>query len=198
MGQLWCNTSHPYFVIGWIIPNSIAECPCRNATTGANILNVRNSGSSIVTVLDRLCQAAWHWYLWHLVVKLLGGRAHLTKWVILWSWSAFGPQLLVWRIGVRRLNFAGWLSGAVMPIGTLSFFRCSIEGYRFTLQSEHCSVVNAAPHIMQRGVLNTQFYIKCGCGFVSFAEGGIRFPGVASTDAKESSPSNKSHVLRRR
>ena len=40
-----------YFVVGWIILNSIAECSCRDATTGANILNVRNSGSSIVTVL---------------------------------------------------------------------------------------------------------------------------------------------------
>ena len=24
------------------------------------------------------CQAAWQWFLWHLVVKLLGGRAHPT------------------------------------------------------------------------------------------------------------------------
>ena len=38
-----------------------------------------NSGSSIVTVLDKLCQAAWQLFLWHLVVKLLGGRGHPTS-----------------------------------------------------------------------------------------------------------------------
>ena len=53
LGQLWCNTNHPYFVIGWIIFSSIAGCPCRNATTGANISNVREQWSSTVTVLDK-------------------------------------------------------------------------------------------------------------------------------------------------
>ena len=35
-----CVKTCSFRIIGWIILNLIADCPCRNATTGANILNV--------------------------------------------------------------------------------------------------------------------------------------------------------------
>ena len=109
------------------------------------------------------------------------------------SACGFGSPLVL-SSWIGGLAFEGWTLqvGCLVLVVSIGTFRSSDATLKTTAPDFG---VCCTSHFRKVGFKHAMFKSSVGAAQLLLAEGGIRFLGITSMDVKESSFSNKSHVL---